>query len=102
MQMRLVKRAALLVFLRIGCLCRSQRTKGKTMSELTTAAWAVIGDGRIDVTTIHGTERGAIVNWLCTRRGVLVSKRWSDKQVYEAWEDYNANHSVVRVVVTTP
>jgi hypothetical protein len=35
--------------------------------------------------TVHTTRRAAIVNWLCTHKGVLVTNTWSDGDIEFAW-----------------
>lgn len=46
--------------------------------------WAVVRDGKIDVRTVHDTERGAMVNWLCVN-GVIVTANATDEQITRMW-----------------
>lgn len=45
-----------------------------------------LGDGGgILVDTVHTTRRAAIVNWLITRRGIVVTADWDDGAIEMAW-----------------
>jgi len=61
--------------------------------------YAVISDGAIQVPTISDTKRAAIVNWLCSRVGILMLNSASDDEIFETWKNLSAEHKGVLVSV---
>lgn len=43
------------------------------------------GAGGILVDTVHTSRRAAIVNWLVTRKSILVTADWDDEAIEMAW-----------------
>lgn len=51
----------------------------------TAAGWAILDRNHIKIRTVSDTRRAAIVNWLCTEKGVLVHNGTTDEQIEAAW-----------------
>ena len=44
-----------------------------------------VGNGGILVDTVHHSRRAAIVNWLVTRKDILVTANWTDDMIEQMW-----------------
>jgi hypothetical protein len=51
---------------------------------MTAHGWAVVQDGEIMLSTVYGSRRGAMVNWLITN-GWMILKHTSDDEIEAAW-----------------
>lgn len=69
---------------------------------MSAAGWAVTGDdGLVNVRSVSPTRRGALVNWLCTEKGLMATQKASDEDIERMWEA-NRGHSIVIPVSITP
>jgi hypothetical protein len=48
--------------------------------------YAVVVNGKIDMRTVHDTERGAKVNGLCVLFNIMPLDSWSDEFIAQTWE----------------
>jgi hypothetical protein len=63
-------------------------------------AWAIIdADGNICVRSISDTRRAAIVNWLCTDRGVLATVLADDLMIEKSWQKLKGKSEAELVTV---
>jgi hypothetical protein len=60
-------------------------------------AWGVIDDEGLKVRTVSDTRRAAIINWLVTEAGVLITSFHSDDQINAIW-DAKCGDALVRPV----
>jgi N-acyl-L-homoserine lactone synthetase len=51
---------------------------------MTSHGWAVVLDGEIDLRTVYGTRRGAMVNWLSSN-GWIITRNMPDDAIEKAW-----------------
>lgn len=56
-----------------------------------TAAYAVVRDNKVEVTTVHDSERGAKVNGLLMLFGIMPLDTWSDEKISQVWADCCGN-----------
>lgn len=63
--------------------------------------WAAIVSGRILVNTVSDTRRAAIVNYLVTKGGIVITNAWSDDDIERCWTHWGA-HAQCREVCITP
>lgn len=65
------------------------------------SGWAAVdADGDINVKTVSGTRRAAIVNWLVVGAGIMVLNHWSDEGIEETFQKQRTRHRVDVVPVT--
>lgn len=57
--------------------------------------WAIIEDIGIDVSSVSPTRRSAIVNWLITRKGIMVYHTTTDEKIEALW---SADHGNARAI----
>lgn len=62
--------------------------------------WAVVEDGEIAVDTVSPKRRAAIVNWLYTRRKVMVMNYHSDEEIDKFWQEFKGDYQVAEVVIS--
>lgn len=48
--------------------------------------WAVVEDEAINVRSVAPTRTGAIVNWLCTEKRLLVLRETTQEQIERMWQ----------------
>jgi hypothetical protein len=63
-----------------------------------TTGWAVIDVGKIDIYTVSGTRRAAIVNWLW-RRGTRFYAHTTDVEIDDMWDRWRGSAKVARVKI---
>ena len=58
-------------------------------------AYAVneVGAGGILVDTVHRSRRAAIVNWLVTRKDILVTANWTDDMIEQMWRSMRGDRT---------
>lgn len=44
-----------------------------------------VGNGGINVSTVHTTRRASIVNWLCVSKDMPITNAWTDAMIETAW-----------------
>lgn len=70
---------------------------------MSTQGWAVVDYGTINIKTVSGTRRAAIVNWLVVQKGEFITNAHSDEDIERLWEvkknQGTSNADVVRVNV---
>ena len=62
--------------------------------------YAVVEDGAINMNTVYPTERGAVVNWLCVVKRVVMHYKVTDDTIWCTWEDMRGSATICRVLVT--
>jgi hypothetical protein len=65
------------------------------------SGWAVVQDGKLQVSTVSPHRRAALVNWLVCN-GVMVYQNWTDLRIEETWAKFEKllDIRVVSVQVT--
>lgn len=61
--------------------------------------YAVIVNGKIDVSTISETERSAKVNWLVANRKCFIYNGDTDERINELWDIYSEEAIVEEVSI---
>ena len=64
-----------------------------------TLAYAIKIDGRIDTRTIFDTRIGAIINWLCTAKGIVLSDYAPDSYIIAYWERNRGDTECVMIEI---
>jgi hypothetical protein len=62
--------------------------------------WAAVQDGYIDLRTVYGTRRGAIVNWLATNN-VYVTSSMTDDHIERLWSIARGKSRTLNVIEVT-
>lgn len=62
--------------------------------------WAIIEDIGIDVRSVSPTRRAAIVNWLVTRKGIMIYHTTTDEQIEAMWKATHDDAEAMPVKVT--
>ena len=62
-------------------------------------SFAIISTGEIDVATVSPTRIGAIVNWLVTKKKIVVMAGVDDQMIYAAWEQFKGTAGCVEVFI---
>lgn len=64
-----------------------------------TNGWAIVHNGEIDIDTVSGTRRAAIINWLC--RKCMIFNHESDEVIESKWKNIHdpTYTSVVQVIL---
>lgn len=60
--------------------------------------YAIANSGEIDIRTVSGTRRAAIVNWLVAQAGVMVFAYWTDERIEDAWVQESARVPGVEII----
>ena len=72
-----------------------------TMDQGDVEAWAVAdAEGLIDINTVFGARRGAIVSWLEGYVDVAISAADNDDTVEKLWAANKGDSEAVRVVIS--
>jgi hypothetical protein len=62
--------------------------------------WAVVDeDGLIDIRTVSGSRRAAVVNYLCVSCGVIVLHNASDQHIDDLWREHGGQARIISVAV---
>lgn len=56
-------------------------------------------NGTINVRTVSPTRRAAIVNWLCTERGMLATHIATDSSIEAAWVHHRGDAEAVPTLI---
>lgn len=64
----------------------------------TAHGWAVVRKGFIDVRTVADTRRAAIVNWLVTEAGTMITNMHSDEDIEAIWHAKIDDKTICTVV----
>lgn len=71
------------------------------MSEIQPAeGYAVVEDGKINVSTVSETERAAVVNWLVVARNQLVTRSATDEQIAQAFKELRGRAYIAQIRIS--
>jgi hypothetical protein len=71
------------------------------MKVVTVGGFAIFDDGTIDILTVYEHERGAKVNWLVVRKGVVPRESWTDDLIEQWWQIMRGTADCVPVQIST-
>ena len=60
--------------------------------------WAVTVDDKIDMRTVGPTRRAAIINWMVSERGELITSFSTDRSIDMKWSRYECDDVKVQQV----
>lgn len=70
------------------------------MRDNSAVGWAVIDDEGLKVRTVSETRRAAIVNWLVTEAGLLVTQLHTDENIEAMWNAQRGDAITKKVHIT--
>ena len=62
--------------------------------------FAIIDARGIDIKTVSGTRRAAIVNWLVVEKGIFIYTQATDGLIEDLWTTHKGSADVAEVLVT--